>query len=136
VASAVAGNGEQRAVSPRALSHSSCLGPESETSETDERHVYRRFSLDPRSVWKEDHRRDFLSEQRPSVNRHKLGLVSTSAASTVDRDESRNSERTRLQSGYISVAGTSNARTRTRMPRTYTRKVMRACTCGREAHNV
>lgn len=64
MASAVAGNGEQRAVSPRALSRSSCLGPEGETSETDERHVYRvpcRFSLDPPSVRKEDRRRDFLS---------------------------------------------------------------------------
>lgn len=51
VASAVAGNGEQRAVSPRALSHSSCLGPESETSETDERHVYRQYDVPSIFSW-------------------------------------------------------------------------------------
>jgi len=69
--------------------------------------VYRRFSLEPCiACGKRNHRCDFLSECGPSVNRCKFGLVPTSATSTIDRDEYRNSERTRLQSGYISVAGT------------------------------
>lgn len=90
VASAVAGNGEQRAVSPRALSRSSCLvppGPSRRRNERDRRttRVLRavpcRFS--PRSAEGGPSSRDFLSARCGAADRAaNSSSFPTSAAST------------------------------------------------------
>jgi len=134
VASAVAGNGEQRAVSPRALSHSSCLGGRGR-NERNRRTTRVRFSLDPHSVRKEVPSLRFPLRAR--AKREPLEIRARpyiGVQSAIDRDEYRNSERTRLQSGYIFGGRHSNARTRTRTQRARTGKATRVCTCAAGRH--